>query len=212
MEGTRATTFAGGCFWCIKAAFEEVEGVESATSGYTAGDTENPTYREICSGTTGHTEAVRIEYDPKQLTFEDLLEVFFTVHDPTHLDRQGPDVGTQYRSGVYYHDDDQRETVERFIEELEAEDVYDDAIVTEVKPLKTFYETEEYHQDYYEKNPSRTTVRCTSSRRSGRSARGSPPRPPSEGHSTGVSPAWRSPGCSSRIYEVVLEYPSSITP
>lgn len=146
-------TFAGGCFWCIEAAFEELGGVHFVTSGYCGGSTENPTYEEVCSESTGHAEAVQIEYDPAELTYAKLLEVFFTVHNPTTRNREGPDVGSQYRSAVFYHDEEQRETTEAFIEELEAADAYDDEIVTEVAPLETFYEAEEHHQDYYEKNP-----------------------------------------------------------
>ncbi|MFP4189293.1 MAG: peptide-methionine (S)-S-oxide reductase MsrA [Halobacteriales archaeon] len=145
-------TFAGGCFWCIEAPFKRVEGVDSVTSGYIGGDTENPTYEEVCSGTTGHAEAVRVVYDPDVVTYRELLEVFFALHDPTTRDRQGPDIGSQYRSAVFYHDEEQREEVEAYIEELEG-DVYD-GIVTEVSPAEEFYEAEEYHQDYYEKNPN----------------------------------------------------------
>ena len=153
MAETERATLAGGCFWCIEAAMKELHGVESVTSGYAGGDVDDPTYEQVCSGTTGHAEVVQVEYDPDDITYPDLLKVFFTVHDPTQLNRQGPDVGTQYRSAVFYHDDEQRETVEAFVDELEREGVYDDDIVTEIAPLDTFYEAEEYHQDYYEKNP-----------------------------------------------------------
>jgi len=146
-------TFGGGCFWCIEAAFEELEGVESVTSGYAGGHTEDPGYREVCSGKTGHAEVVQIEYDPDQIAYEDLLEVFFTIHDPTTKDRQGPDVGSQYRSAIYAHSDAQLETAEAFAAELEQEGVYE-GIVTEIEPLDTFYEAEEYHQNYFEKNPT----------------------------------------------------------
>ncbi|PSP55754.1 peptide-methionine (S)-S-oxide reductase [Halobacteriales archaeon QS_1_67_19] len=154
MTETETTTLGGGCFWCVEAAFKELPGVESAISGYAGGHADDPTYEEVCTGETGHAEVVQIEYDPDELSYEDVLRVFFTIHDPTQLNRQGPDVGTQYRSAVFYHDEDQRETVERFIEELAAEGAYDAGeIVTEVEPLETFYEAEEHHQDYYEKNP-----------------------------------------------------------
>lgn len=153
-ENTARATLAGGCFWCIEAPFEELNGVESVISGYAGGETENPTYEEVCTGETGHAEVVQITYDPAEISYGDLLEVFFTIHDPTTLNRQGPDVGTQYRSAIFYHDEDQRETAEVLIEELEAADAYDDPIVTEVEPLDTFYEAEEYHQNYYEKNPN----------------------------------------------------------
>lgn len=148
-------TLAGGCFWCVEAAFEELDGVREVTSGYAGGHVEDPTYEAVCTGETGHAEVVQVEYDPEVLVYEDLLQVFFTIHDPTQLNRQGPDVGTQYRSAIFYHDDGQRETAERFIEALEAEGAYDAGdIVTEVEPLDAFYEAEEYHQNYYEKNPN----------------------------------------------------------
>lgn len=147
-------TFAGGCFWCVEAPFKRVEGVESVTSGYIGGDTEDPTYEEVCSGTTGHAEAVRVVYDPEVVSYRELLEVLFAIHDPTTVDRQGPDIGSQYRSAVFYHNEGQRETVEEYIKELEG-DVYD-GIVTEVSSANEheFYEAEDYHQDYYEKNPN----------------------------------------------------------
>lgn len=148
----RATaTFGGGCFWCIEAAFEELEGVEDVTSGYAGGHAENPSYREVCSGETGHAEVVQLEYDPAVVSYDELLEVFFTVHDPTQLNRQGPDVGTQYRSIVLYHDDEQREQAEAYVEALDEE--YDDDVVTEVEALDTFHRAEEHHQNYFEKNP-----------------------------------------------------------
>lgn len=150
---TETATFGGGCFWCIEAAMKELRGVASVTSGYAGGDVANPTYEEVCSGSTGHAEVVQIEYDPEEISYLELLEVFFKVHDPTTRDRQGPDVGSQYRSIVFYHDDEQRERVEGFLERLNQE-VYDGSIVTEVEPIETFYEAEEYHQDYYEKNPA----------------------------------------------------------
>ena len=148
-------TFAGGCFWCVEAPYKRVEGVESVTSGYIGGDTEDPTYEEVCSGTTGHAEAVRIVYDPDIVSYRELLEILFAIHDPTTLNREGPDVGSQYRSAVFYHDEEQRETVKSYIEELKDEGVYD-GIVTEVSPADDyeFYEAEEYHQDYFEKNPN----------------------------------------------------------
>jgi len=151
---TDRATFGGGCFWCTEAAFKELDGVEAVTSGYAGGSVENPTYERVCSGDTGHAEVVQVEYDPEVIAYPDLLAVFFTVHDPTQLNRQGPDAGTQYRSIVLYHDEEQREQVERFLVELAEEDAYDDEIVTEVEPLETFYEAEERHQDYYEKNPN----------------------------------------------------------
>ncbi len=147
-------TFGGGCFWCVEAAFEEIEGVEDVTSGYAGGHTDDPSYRAVCSGTTGHAEVVQLAYDPRVVSYEDLLEVFFTVHDPTQLDRQGPDVGSQYRSIVLAHDDEQRDLAETYIDALDREGGYDDDVVTEVAPLDQFYRAEEKHQDYYSKNPN----------------------------------------------------------
>ena len=155
MTDSERATLAGGCFWCIEAAFKQLDGVESAVSGYAGGHVDDPTYEAVCRGETGHAEAVQVTYDPDALAYEDLLEVFFSVHNPTTEDREGPDVGTQYRSAVYYHDDAQREAVERFVDELESEGVYDDPIVTEIEPLERFWEAEEYHQDYFEKNPNK---------------------------------------------------------
>ena len=145
-------TFGGGCFWCIEAALEELAGVESVTSGYAGGHTTDPSYRAVCAGTTGHAEVVQVEYDPGVIGYDDLLEAFFTIHDPTQLNRQGPDVGSQYRSIVLTHDDDQHEQAAAYIEALDEE--YDDDVVTELEPLETFYRAEEKHQDYFAKNPS----------------------------------------------------------
>jgi len=157
-EHERAT-FGGGCFWCVEAAFERVRGVREVVSGYAGGHTEDPSYREVCSGTTGHAEVVQVTYDPDEVSYEELLEVFFAIHDPTTEDRQGPDVGSQYRSAVYYHDERQREAVEEHIEALEASGEYD-GIVTEVDRLDAFYRAEEKHQDYYEKNPNQPYCRA----------------------------------------------------
>jgi peptide-methionine (S)-S-oxide reductase len=156
MADTELATVAGGCFWCVEAPFKELRGVVSVTSGYCGGDVENPSYEAVCREETGHAEAVQVEYDPDVLDYEEILAVFFTVHDPTTVDRQGPDVGSQYRSAVFYHDETQKEAVESFIAELEEDGIYDDPIVTEVSPLETFYEAEGYHQDYFEKNPNST--------------------------------------------------------
>ncbi|MGM0606136.1 MAG: peptide-methionine (S)-S-oxide reductase MsrA [Halobacteriota archaeon] len=150
---TESATFGGGCFWCVEAPFKELAGVSAVTSGYAGGDVEAPTYEQVCTGDTGHAEVVQIEYDPDEIGYADLLEVFFTVHDPTQRNRQGPDVGSQYRSAIFTHDEGQTEMATAFIRELEASGAYDGAIVTEVTPLETFYEAEAYHQDYYEKNP-----------------------------------------------------------
>lgn len=155
---TAKATLAGGCFWCIEAAFDRVRGVEKTVSGYCGGHTENPTYRQVCNGTTGHAEAVQITYDPDAVSYRELLEVFFDIHDPTTEDREGPDVGSQYRSAVFYHDEQQRETAEDYIEELEESGQYRN-IVTEVSPLETFYRAEENHQNYFEKNPDKPYCR-----------------------------------------------------
>jgi len=143
---------AGGCFWCLDAVFRQLRGVELVESGYAGGTVPNPTYRHVCSGETGHAEAVRITFDPNVISYRDLLGVYFTVHDPTTLNRQGGDVGTQYRSAVYYVNDAQRQTARDVMDELTKEKVWDDPIVTELEPAPTFYPAEEYHQDYYENN------------------------------------------------------------
>lgn len=150
---TERATLAGGCFWCVEAALCELDGVSAVTSGYAGGHTENPTYREVCSGETGHAEVVQVEYDSGGIDYADLLDAFFAVHDPTQLNRQGPDVGTQYRSAIFTHDETQREQAERYVEALESEGGYEDRVVTEIEPLDTFYEAEKEHQNYYEKNP-----------------------------------------------------------
>jgi peptide-methionine (S)-S-oxide reductase len=150
---TKRATLAGGCFWCVEAPLEELDGVRDVTSGYAGGHTENPTYREVCSGNTGHAEVVQVEYDPEVIEYGDLLDVFFTVHDPTQLNRQGPDVGTQYRSAIFTHNETQHEQAEAYVEALDAEGGYEDRVVTEIEPLETFYEAEDEHQNYYEKNP-----------------------------------------------------------
>ncbi len=146
-------TLGGGCFWCTEAVFQEVKGILKVVSGYTGGNAPGrPTYREVCSGLTGHAEVVQITYDPGILSYYDLLVIFMTTHDPTTMNRQGADVGTQYRSVIYYHNAEQQGTAEKVIEELA--DSFDGPIVTEVSPLATFYEAEEYHQDYYKNNSS----------------------------------------------------------
>jgi peptide-methionine (S)-S-oxide reductase len=151
---TPHTTFGGGCFWCVEAAFEELDGVESVSSGYAGGHTDDPSYRAVCTGNTGHAEVVQVEYDPDTIAYDELLEVFFTIHDPTQLNRQGPDVGSQYRSIVLYHDDEQRRQAESYVEALDEEGGYDDDVVTEVTPLERFYRAEEKHQNYFAKNPN----------------------------------------------------------
>jgi peptide-methionine (S)-S-oxide reductase len=152
--GLTKATFAGGCFWCTEAVYAQLKGVKSVTSGYLGGTVPNPTYKDVCTGRTGHAEAIEIEYDPQAVSFEKLLEVFFATHDPTTLNRQGADVGTQYRSGVFYHDDEQKRVAEAVIAKLDAAKVFPAKIVTEVTKASTFYPAEGYHQDYFAKNPA----------------------------------------------------------
>jgi peptide-methionine (S)-S-oxide reductase len=152
--GLTKATFAGGCFWCTEAVYAQLKGVKSVTSGYLGGTVPNPTYKDVCTGRTGHAEAIEIEYDPQVVSFEKLLEVFFATHDPTTLNRQGADVGTQYRSGVFYHDDEQKRVAEAVIAKLDAAKVFPAKIVTEVTKASTFYPAEGYHQDYFAKNPA----------------------------------------------------------
>ncbi|HVF66222.1 MAG TPA: peptide-methionine (S)-S-oxide reductase MsrA [Pyrinomonadaceae bacterium] len=159
-QSTRLATLAGGCFWCLEAVYKELRGVSRVVSGYAGGHVESPTYREVCDGTTGHAEVVQITFDPSAVSYKELLEVFFTIHDPTTLNRQGGDVGTQYRSAVFYHTPEQRETAEQVIAEMAAARVWDSPIVTEVAPLDKFYPAEDYHQDYFEKNPSQQYCRA----------------------------------------------------
>jgi peptide-methionine (S)-S-oxide reductase len=149
---TEIATLGGGCFWCLEAVYEELRGVEKVESGYSGGGVPDPTYRQVCTGTTGHAEVVQVMFDPEVVSFREILEVFFTIHDPTTLNRQGADVGTQYRSAIFYHDEEQKRVAEEVISELEAEGVWDDPIVTEVTPVDTFYKAEEYHQGYYRNN------------------------------------------------------------
>jgi peptide-methionine (S)-S-oxide reductase len=153
-EGMAETaTLAGGCFWCLDGAYRDLRGVIGVESGYAGGHVPNPTYEQVCTGTTGHAEVVRITFDPKEITYRDLLEVFFSIHDPTTLNRQGADVGTQYRSAIFHHDEAQREAAEAIVAELEADSVFDHPIVTEVTELKAYFPGEDYHQDYYRRNP-----------------------------------------------------------
>lgn len=146
-------TFAGGCFWCLQPLFQDLKGVRGVVVGYAGGHVKNPSYEDVCTDATGHAEAIQVTFDPSQITYEDLLHVFFTVHDPTTRDRQGADVGTQYRSVVFYATPAQKAATEKVVREFEAQKLWDDPIVTEVVPLPAFYKAEEYHQDYYRKNP-----------------------------------------------------------
>jgi len=146
-------TLGGGCFWCLEALFNELRGVEKVESGYSGGSVPNPSYREVCTGTTGHAEVVQITFDPNIISFMELLEVFFTIHDPTTLNRQGADAGTQYRSAIFYHTPEQERVAREVIAGLGASKLWDAPIVTEVAPFTTFYPAEEYHQEYFRRNP-----------------------------------------------------------
>ena len=146
-------TLGGGCFWCLEAVYVELRGVEKVVSGYAGGHVKNPTYREVCSGSTGHAEVVQVTFDPTVISFADILRVFFTIHDPTTLNRQGADVGTQYRSAIYYHDDAQKQTAIAVMNEIAAQRIWQNPLVTELAPLDVFYPAEEYHQDYFARNP-----------------------------------------------------------
>ena len=152
-------TLAGGCFWCLEAAFQQLKGVTKVTSGYAGGTVPNPTYEAVCTGRTGHAEVVQIEFDQAVVSYRELLEVFFLIHDPTTLNRQGGDVGTQYRSAIFYHSPQQQLEAEAVIAELAAGKVWDDPIVTEVVPLEVFYPAEEYHRDYFRRNPGQAYCR-----------------------------------------------------
>jgi peptide-methionine (S)-S-oxide reductase len=145
-------TLGGGCFWCLEATFERLEGVESVISGYAGGTVPNPTYEQVCTGATGHAEVVQITFDPEKITYREILEVFFTIHDPTTLNRQGVDAGTQYRSAIFYHTPEQEKAAREVIEELGHSGVWDNPIVTEVEKLREFYPAEDYHRHYYERN------------------------------------------------------------
>lgn len=147
------TTLAGGCFWCLEAVYDLLEGVEDVVSGYMGGSVPNPTYKAVCTGTTGHAEVIQITFDPERISFRDLLDVFFTIHDPTTLNRQGNDIGTQYRSAIYYHSEEQRTIAQDTIAALTLEKLWPDPIVTEVTPVATFYPAEDYHQEYFVNNP-----------------------------------------------------------
>ena len=149
---TDTAYFANGCFWCTEAIFEQLNGVKSAVSGYTGGQTKNPTYKQVCTGETGHAECLEIIYDPRQVSFDELLEVFWETHDPTTLNRQGNDVGTQYRSGIFYVNEEQKQKAEKYKAELNKSGAFDNPIVTEITPFSTFYPAENYHQEYFENN------------------------------------------------------------
>ena len=153
MSDRQTIVLGGGCFWCTEAVYVKVRGVTDVESGYSNGQAQRPTYEAVCTGTTGHAEVVKLEYDPAQVSTRQILEIFFTIHDPTQLNQQGADVGTQYRSGIYYTTPEQKEEAEKIIRELTAEKAFGKPIVTEVKPLSNYWPAEEYHQDFFEKNP-----------------------------------------------------------
>jgi peptide-methionine (S)-S-oxide reductase len=150
---TGVATLGGGCFWCLEPVFNDLRGVISVVSGYAGGTIPNPTYAQVCSGSTGHAEVTQVTFDPHEVSYGDVLRIFFAIHDPTTLNRQGADVGTQYRSVIFYHDDEQRKTAEEVITSLQDQRVWDDPIVTQVVPFETFYPAEEYHQGYFAQNP-----------------------------------------------------------
>lgn len=149
-------TLGAGCFWCVEAVFQRLDGVLSVQSGYSNGNTGKPTYKDVCSGTTGYAEVCQITYDPSKLRFEDILEVFFKTHDPTTLNKQGADVGTQYRSGIYYHSESQRQIAENILKQIAAERIYPNPIVTEIKPIANYFPAEDYHQNYYNENSNQS--------------------------------------------------------
>lgn len=152
-------TFGAGCFWCVEAVFQQLEGVQSVTSGYSGGEVKNPSYKEVTTGKTGHAEAVQIKYDPAVLAYRDLLEVFWKTHDPTTLNRQGPDIGPQYRSVIFYHNEEQKRVAEASKSEMDRSGYFSDPIVTEIKPYNNFYVAEDYHQDFYRNNPNQPYCR-----------------------------------------------------
>jgi len=147
-------TLGAGCFWCVEAVFDDLQGVEDVVSGYSGGNKDNPTYQDVCAGTTGHAEVIQIKFDPEAIAFADILRVFFAVHDPTQLNRQGNDIGTSYRSAIFYHDDEQRNTADAVIKEITDDGLYDKPIVTEVTALDKFWPAENYHQEYFTNNPN----------------------------------------------------------
>ena len=149
----QTATLAGGCFWCLEAVYDEIKGVQGVESGYAGGHMDNPTYRAVCNGDTGHAEVVQVHFDPNVVSYRDLLNVFFAIHDPTTLNRQGADTGTQYRSAIFYHDDEQKNVAEELIKELGAQKIWDKPLVTEVTKLDKFYMAEDYHQEYFANNP-----------------------------------------------------------
>ena len=153
VKGKEVATLGGGCFWCTEAVFSELKGVDRVESGYSGGNVANPTYQQVCTGETGHAEVVQITFDPTVIAFKDILTIFFTIHDPTTLDRQGADVGTQYRSVIFYHSNKQKTVVDQVVKEIEAAGIWEAPIVTQVVPFEAFYVAENYHQEYFKRNP-----------------------------------------------------------
>jgi peptide-methionine (S)-S-oxide reductase len=158
-SGNELATLAGGCFWCLEAVYDELRGVEQVESGYAGGHVHNPTYRQVCDGTTGHAEVVQLGFDPQIISFREILQVFFTIHDPTTLNRQGNDIGTQYRSAIFYHTPEQRDQAQQLIAELTEQRLWDNPIVTEVLPYTRFYRAEDYHQEYFANNAAQPYCR-----------------------------------------------------
>jgi len=159
VKNSHVATLGGGCFWCMGAVFGELNGVMKVESGYSGGSVKDPTYEQVCTGRTGHAEVVQITFDSQIISFREIVEIFFTMHDPTYLNRQGDDIGTQYRSVIFYHNDEQKSIVQQVIKEIEAERTYDKPIVTQVEPLKVFYKAEGYHQEYFKENPQQAYCR-----------------------------------------------------
>ena len=158
-DGKEVATLAGGCFWCLEAVFKEVEGIEKVVSGYSGGTTVNPSYSQVCTGSTGHAETVQLTFNPSKISFQQILQIFFAVHDPTTPNRQGADAGTQYRSAIFYHSEEQKAVAGQVIQELNAAHAWKSPIVTEVTPFKIFYPAEDYHQEYFNRNPSQSYCR-----------------------------------------------------
>jgi len=160
VTSSEVATLAGGCFWCLEAVFKQIAGVEKVVSGYTGGTTVNPTYEQVCSGRTGHAEAVQVSFDPLKISYREILEIFFSIHDPTTLDRQGADVGTQYRSAIFYHNEQQKMAAEKLTAELNTAQLWKNPIVTQIVPLRIFYPAEDYHQGYFAQYPEQGYCRA----------------------------------------------------
>ncbi len=153
MQNIQTATLAGGCFWCLESAFNSVQGVECAYTGYAGGQLANPSYKQVCTGETGHAEVVQVNFDAQQITYREILEIFFALHNPTQIDRQGDDIGNQYRSAIYYHNDEQQQIAKQIISEIEQQQIWPDPVVTEITPINNYFQAEDYHQDYFAQNP-----------------------------------------------------------